>query len=303
MQDPASLISFSNVPELTQPVLIQALDGFVDAGHGRRLAREHLLEALESQPLVSFDIDQLLDYRARRPEMTFTTDHWDGYSEPSLEIRLVEDLVGTQFLLLVGPEPDTQWERFIAALAIVVKQFDVRMVVGLNAIPMGVPHTRPATVIAHGLPADLVADYPKFLPTIQVPASVGNLIEYRLGSQGIPSCGFAVAVPHYVAHLEYPDAAAHLLECVSDMTELELPREALLQAGATMRISIDEQVAGSEEIAKVVETLEAQYDANQSGRDTNLLAGMNRLPTADEIGAEFERYLSGQSDSDDESAD
>jgi len=60
---------------LVRPVLVEALDGFVDAGSGRRLAREHLLNALDSQLVVSFDVDQLLDYRARRPEMTFTTDH------------------------------------------------------------------------------------------------------------------------------------------------------------------------------------------------------------------------------------
>ena len=188
MLDPNELFTISAETagsELARPVLIEALDGFVDAGNGRRLAREHLLNALDSELLVSFDVDQLIDYRARRPEMTFTTDHWEGYAAPQLAVHLVRDLNEVPFLLLHGPEPDIQWERFIAAVGLVVAQLDVRLVIGLTAVPMAVPHTRPLTVIAHGTPPELVADEPKWLPTVQVPSSVGSLLEYRLGQAGV----------------------------------------------------------------------------------------------------------------------
>jgi len=51
VQDPRSLFTTSARPDLGRPVLIQALDGFADAGSGRRLAREHLLNALDSELL------------------------------------------------------------------------------------------------------------------------------------------------------------------------------------------------------------------------------------------------------------
>jgi hypothetical protein len=283
-------------------VLVQALDGFVDAGSGRRLAREHLLNALDSEPLVTFDVDQLLDYRSRRPEMTFTTDHWDAYAAPELAVHLVRDLNDTPFLLLHGPEPDVQWERFIAAVGNLVAELDVRIVIGLNAIPMAVPHTRPPTVIAHGTPPALVADYPKWLPTIQVPASVGNLLEYRLGAAGTPACGFAVAVPYYLAHLDYPDAAHTLLNCVARAGELTLPTDALVRAAELARADVDKQVAGSEEVATVVRGLEQQYDDVTAGQGGGLLTDGARLPTADELGAEFERYLSSRADPDDDTS-
>ena len=50
---------------------------------------------------------------------------------------------------------------------------------------MGVPHTRPSTVIAHGQPASLVADYSNWLGTVQVPAAAGHLMEFRLGAAGL----------------------------------------------------------------------------------------------------------------------
>jgi len=300
VQDPATLFTTSAQPDLIRPVLVEALDGFVDAGSGRRLAREHLLNALDSEPLVTFDVDQLFDYRSRRPEMTFTRDHWDGYAAPELAVHVVRDLNNMPFLLLHGPEPDVQWERFIAAVGILVAGLDVRLVIGLNAIPMAVPHTRPPTVIAHGSPPDLVADHPKWLPTIQVPASVGNLLEYRLGEAGTPACGFAVAVPYYLAQLEYPDAAHTLLNCLARAGELSLPTEALANAAEVTRGQVDKQVAGSEEVASLVRGLERQYDDMTAGRGGGLLSDGARLPTADELGAEFEQYLSAWTDTDED---
>ena len=300
MQDPTTLFTTSARPDLVRPVLVQALDGFVDAGSGRRLAREHLLNALDSEPLVTFDVDQLVDYRSRRPEMTFTRDHWDGYAAPELAVRLVRDLNDVPFLLLHGPEPDVQWERFIAAVGVLVAELDVRIVIGLNAIPMAVPHTRPPTVIAHGTPPDLVAEYPKWLPTIQVPASVGNLLEYRLGAAGTPACGFAAAVPYYLAQLEHPEAAHTLLNCVARTGELSLPTEALVHAAEVVRGNVDKQVAGSEEVANLVRGLERQYDDMTAGRGSGLLTDGGRLPTADELGAEFEQYLSGRTDTEED---
>jgi proteasome assembly chaperone (PAC2) family protein len=298
VQDPTSLFTTVNQSDLTRPVLVEALDGFVDAGSGRRLAREHLLNALDSELLITFDVDQLFDYRGRRPEMTFTTDHWDGYAAPELAVHLVRDLNDVPFLLLHGPEPDLQWERFIAAVGQIVADLDVRMVIGLNAIPMAVPHTRPLTVIAHGTPPQLVSDYPKWLPTVQVPASVGGLLEYRLGEQGTPACGFAVAVPYYLANLDYPDAAYTLLNSLARASDLSLPTEALERAAEVVRGDVENQVAQNEEVATLVQGLERQYDDLTTRQGGGLLTDGASLPTADELGAEFERYLSRRTDTD-----
>jgi predicted ATP-grasp superfamily ATP-dependent carboligase len=303
VQDPTGLFTKRLQPTeaaeagLVRPVLVEALDGFVDAGSGLRLAREHLLNALDSELLVSFDADQLFDYRARRPQMTFTTDHWADYAAPQIEIHLVHDLNQVPFLLLHGSEPDLQWDRFIAAVEVLIAEFEVRLVIGLTSIPMGVPHTRPLTVIAHGTPPELVADYPKWLPTVQVPGSVGSLLEYRLGQSGTPACGFAVAVPHYLANLDYPDAAHTLLNSLSSAGELSLPTEALTRAAEVVRTDVDRQIANTEEATALVHQLEEQYDNLTSTRG-GLLTDGTRLPTADELGAEFEKYLSNRPDND-----
>lgn len=297
MLDPHELYQLADdLPELGQPVLIQALTGFVDAGNATRLAREHLLSTLDAQRVASFDIDQLLDYRSRRPIMTFVEDHWDNYDEPKLELHMLRDDAGTPFLLLGGPEPDLQWERFTSATVELVRQLEVRLTIGLNAIPMAVPHTRPTGVTAHATRRELITGYEPWLQRVQVPGSTGHLLEYRLGENGLDAMGFAVHVPHYVAQAEYPAAAELLLTSVSRSSGLLLPTEGLRSAAELVRADIDRQVAQTEEADALVHSLEEQYDAFSRGRTgSNLLTGQTGpLPTADELGAELERFLAEQ---------
>lgn len=294
--DPSELFELEpDRPELGSPVLVQALDGFIDAGGAKRIAREHLLASYESQVVARFDVDQLLDYRARRPSMLFVEDHWESYDDPQLAVHMVSDAAGAPFLLLAGPEPDVQWERFTEAVRMVVDRLGVRLTIGLNAIPMGVPHTRPTGVIAHGSRKELVAGYEPWVNAVQVPGTAGHLLEHRLGQAGYDAMGFAVHVPHYVAQAEYPAAAAALLAEVSKASGLSLPLDALLEAAETTRTAIDEQVANAPEVAAVVQALENQYDAFIAGRDSTLLLEHADLPTADELGAELERFLAEQS--------
>jgi hypothetical protein len=295
--DPHELYELTDeLPDLGQPVLIQALTGFVDAGNASRLAREQLLTSLESRPIARFDLDQLFDYRSRRPVMTFVEDHWESYDAPELELHLLHDDDETPFLLLTGPEPDLQWERFTAAVAGLAARLDVRLTVGLNAIPMAVPHTRPTGVTAHATRRELIAGYEPWLQRVQVPGSVGHLLEFRLGEAGRDALGFAAHVPHYVAQAEYPAAAEVLLASVSRSTGLLLPRDGLRSAAEVVRVEIDRQVAQNDEATTLVQALEEQYDAFARGRgEKNLLAAeTGPLPTAEELGAELERFLAEQ---------
>jgi predicted ATP-grasp superfamily ATP-dependent carboligase len=277
------------------PVLVHALEGFSDAGHAIRLAAKHLKDALDIELVASFAIDELLDYRSRRPLMTFKTDHFSSYEEPELALYAVHDSVGTPFLLLAGMEPDLKWERFITAVRLLAERLDVRQTIGLGTIPMAVPHTRPITLTAHANNDELIADHTPWVGEVQVPGSVSNLLEYRMAQHGHEVVGFTVHVPHYLAQTAYPAAASALLEQVAKTGSLELPMSALTEAAAEVRTKIDEQVSASAEVAQVVTALERQYDAFVAAQENrSLLARDEDLPSGDELGAEFERFLAQQ---------
>ena len=79
----------SDLPDLRGAVLLQQLDGFMDAGSAGRTLSEHLLSTLEHRVVARFDVDRLIDYRSRRPVMTFVTDHWADYDAPELAVHLL----------------------------------------------------------------------------------------------------------------------------------------------------------------------------------------------------------------------
>jgi hypothetical protein len=279
------------------PVLIHAFEGFSDAGHAIRLAAEHLKSSLEGDLVASFAIDDLLDYRSRRPVMTFKTDHFTHYEDPQLNLYALRDIAGTPFLLLAGLEPDLQWERFVTAVRLLAERLGVRRTIGLGTIPMAVPHTRPVSMTAHSDDRSLIADHQPWVGEVQVPSSVSNLLEFRMAQHGHEAVGYTVHVPHYLAQTDYPAAAEALLDEVAKSAALQLPLTALTDAAGVVRSKIDEQVEASPDIAQVVEALERQYDAFVSAqKNRSLLARDEDLPSGEELGAEFERFLAQQAD-------
>jgi predicted ATP-grasp superfamily ATP-dependent carboligase len=287
--DPENLYEVdSEVPDLTGAVLLHHFEGFMDAGAAGRVLAEHLLETLESRVVARFDVDSLIDYRSRRPLMTYATDHWEDYAAPELVVHLLSDSAGHPFLLLTGLEPDRSWEAFVLAVQSLIDRWGVRLTVGFHGIPMGVPHTRPLNVIGHATRPELVSEYQPFFNRVQVPGNVSGLLEYRLGQAGHDAMGFAAQVPHYLAQSQYPTAAVTLLDALARATGLALPIGSLMDAAQAADAEIHRQVAESEEVAQVVEALERQYDAFIQ------TVGNTDLPSADELGAEFERFLAEQ---------
>ena len=278
---------------MVEPPLLVALSGFVDAGHGVRLAVEHLLGTLEHEPVARFDVDQLHDYRARRPPMEFATDHWAGYEAPELVLHRLTDAEGGSFLLLTGPEPDVQWERFTAAFWRLAGQVGASLVLNLTAAPTPVPHTRPTGVTASASRPELLSGLRTWAVDAQVPGHAAALLHLRGAEAGRAVLSLVAHVPHYLAASEYPDAAAALLSTVATTTGLDLDVDDLLRAAAATRVEIDAQVADSAEAGAVVRALEEEYDAKAADLDAPLVSGGGPLPSADELGAEFERFLAG----------
>ncbi|TXS51019.1 PAC2 family protein [Streptomyces sp. t39] len=276
-------------------VMLYHFEGYIDAGETGEQIVENVLDSLPHQVVARFDHDKLVDYRARRPLLTFRRDRWTAYDTPTLEVRLVQDATGAPFLLLSGPEPDVEWERFAVAVRQIAERLRVRLAVNFHGIPMGVPHTRPVGLTPHGNRTDLVPGHRSPFDEAQVPGSAEALVEYRLMEAGHDVLGVAAHVPHYVARSAYPDAALTALEAITAATGLVLPGIAhtLRTAAHRTQTEIERQIGeGDEELIALVQGLEHQYDAI-AGAETrgSLVAEPVDLPSADEIGMEFERFL------------
>jgi proteasome assembly chaperone (PAC2) family protein len=284
-------------PDIPDAPMLHHLEGFIDAGSAGRLLADHLLRNFSPETVARFDTDRLLDYRSRRPLMIYDNSHWESYDAPELALHLLRDSGGRPFLLLTGPEPDHEWKLFTEAVLDLAARIGAGAAVSFLGIPAGMPHTRPLGVIAHATREGLISGHQRLSSRIQLPGSAHALLELRLGEAGRDAMGFAVQVPHYLAQAVYPPAALALLGSVTAATGLELPDSELREAAERTNEAIERQVAESAEVAELVRALEQQYDtaAQAQGHDaeagTGLLSEGEPIPTADELAAQFERFL------------
>lgn len=271
-------------PSLDEPLLIVTLEGWVDAGLGAAAALAALLGSVPTELVASFDVDSLLDHRARRPVLRIVDGVNSGLMWPEIQLRSGRSESGQDLLVLVGPEPDHQWRAFSTAVAELAGTFGVRLVVGLGAFPAPVPHTRPARLAATATSAEL-AHRVGFIPgTIDVPAGVQAALERQFAELGIPAVGLWARVPHYAAAMPYPEASAILLDGLESLTGVAVDTSELRTAAQSTRERLDELVANSEEHANLVQQLETAADA-ESERP------FGSIPSGDELAAELERFL------------
>lgn len=275
--------------------LVIALTGFTDAGSAVSQVVDYFRDELDPTPLAVFTNDVLLDYRARRPVISFEQDHLTDYRPPRLELSLAHDSLGQPFLLLAGYEPDFAWDAFAAAVVEFIDIFDTSTVTWVHAIPMPVPHTRPIGTTVSGTRADLTEAHSVWQPHTQVPSTAGHLLEYRLAEAGATVSGFVLLVPHYLGDTEYPAAALAALDSLTVATSLVFSGDDLREENREYLAKVDEQVAGSEELSRMVQGLEERYDAYMAGSTlATPMIHTGDLPSADELAAELERFLASR---------
>ncbi|MDX2375331.1 PAC2 family protein [Microbacterium sp. LRZ72] len=280
--------------------LVVALTGFTDAGSAVSQVVDALRERIVSTPVALFANDAFLDYRARRPVISFDADHLSDYRPPRLEIVLASDEMGKQFLALTGYEPDFGWEMFVAAVIELAERYQIGSVTWVHAIAMPVPHTRPLGTTVSGNREELVEAHSVWRPHTQVPATVGHLLELRFSESGTPTASFVLLVPHYLADAEYPAAAIRALESITIASGLALPTEDLREANRDFLAKVDEQISANDELATMLQNLETRYDQYVQGSPLRAASFDDEdLPSADELAAELERYLATRPGDDD----
>lgn len=288
-------------PSLHGLDLLVVFSGYLDAGNVSTQLENVLLERLDHQRIATFDTDQLLDYRARRPHLRFDGEKFFDYEAPELELHLLKDQMQRPFLMLSGPEPDYQWDRFVAAVMILIDQLDVELVTFVDAIPLPVPHTRPLGVTTHGNAQELLEGLATWAPKGRIAAGAAQLLELRAAEADRKVSGYTLHVPHYLADATYPQAAVAALEYVGAAMELILPTEELRESGREVERQIAQQVQNRPEITAMLERLEERFDehAQEHQARSLLLKPDEEMPDAEEIGSAVESYLSDQALQDD----
>lgn len=271
-----TLYTLTKPKDLHEPVLVAALDGWVDAGSAATTAAARLAEG--GEVVVRFDPDAIFDYRSRRPTLEIVDGRPAKLTWPELTIRRSRT-DGRDVLILTGAEPDDRWQQLAHEMVELSEELDVRQLISLGAIPAAVPHTRPVTILGTESEAGLLkADVqPGPSGILRVPSAAISVIDYEISHAGVPSVGYFAQIPHYVSG-PYPAAAIELLKALSTHLGVVVPMEALTREAKVMSKRLDAAAAADETTQSYVSRLETMADEA-------------RLPSGDDLISDIEKFL------------
>ncbi|KQS65797.1 PAC2 family protein [Modestobacter sp. Leaf380] len=279
MIDPTSRAD--DLPELIDPVVVVAFEGWNDAGDAATGALEHLELIWDAEPLAALDPEDYYDFQVNRPQVSLV----DGVSRkiewPTTRISVCRPPDSDRHVVLVrGIEPNMRWRSFCAELIAILTELDVSTVVGLGALLADTPHTRPTPVSGSAYDTETAHKWGLETSTYEGPTGILGVFQDACVQAGLPSVSFWAAVPHYVSQPPSPRATVALLQRVEEVLELTVPMGVLPEQADDWVKTVDEMAQEDEEVVEYVRNLEeraTESDLSQAN--------------GDQIAREFERYL------------
>jgi len=272
-----------------RPVLVIGLEGALDAGFAAGTAIDTLLAQFDARTFASFDADELIDFRARRPQIRVSDGVRGKLFWPGPRLRVGSDAHGVGLSFLVGSEPDFRWRPFAKEVTELAVELGTPLVVGFGAVAAQTPHTRPVLVVSSASDQSLARKIGYRPGAWARPARLVDVVGSFCVEAGIPSIGLTALVPHYVATIAFPAASLALLDAFQSVTGLTIDTETLRSSAQETKKQVDELIAQSQEHVKMLSQLEKQYEDENS-----VLGGESGIPSGDEIAEELEQYLRGE---------
>jgi proteasome assembly chaperone (PAC2) family protein len=275
------MISSESWPELRDPVLVAAFEGWNDAGDAATGAIEFLELAWDAGPLTELDPDDYYDFQVNRPTVSLVDGVTRRISWPTTRLSVCRpDGANFDLVLVRGIEPNMRWRSFCDELLAIVRDLGVRTVVTLGALLSDSPHTRPTPVTGTSYDAESAARYGLERSRYEGPTGIVGVLQDMCVGIGIPAISFWAAVPHYVAQPPNPKATIALLHRVEEVLDIAVPLGELPAQADEWQKLVDEMAEEDEDVQEYIRNLEERDDA-----------GEMREASGDAIAKEFERYL------------
>jgi proteasome assembly chaperone (PAC2) family protein len=276
-----TLLELAERPALRDPFLVVHLHGWTDAGLAGQTAAVFLRSRWNATTIGTFDADELIDFRARRPVVRLAFGTIEEVTWSPTELLLAAPGGERDALLLTGPEPDFRWGGFSDAVVEACRELGVSEVFGLGAFPAPALHTDPVAVVGTSADADLAARLETVAAVVELPAGIQTVLEERLHRAGIPATGLWARVPPYLAGGNHPPAALALVQALARLAGVPIETTELEAATKDHLEQVEQAIRERPQIAEFVDQIRGLVE---QGAD-------ERIPSGDEIAAELERFL------------
>ena len=278
---------WDDIAPLRNPVMLVALRGLFDIGGVATSALDWMLKERDALVIADIDPDPFFDFTQERPEQFIDEDGEKQIRWPENEFMIIRYPEGARdMIVLNGIEPHVSWNTFTQCVVSVAQGLGCNLVVSLGAAAEQVPHTRVPLVVGSTTNEDLAMRLGLSRPQYQGPTGVAGVMLDALDRAGIPSVSLRVGVPHYLMHAQHPKSAAALLQHLQHVLGIPTDHTNLVVEMSRWQELHDAAVEGDPEASAYVKMLERRHD--------QLIE--KTLASGDDLAAELEEFLRGQSD-------
>jgi proteasome assembly chaperone (PAC2) family protein len=277
-------VRWTTRPTLRDPVVLAAFEGWNDAGDAASTAARDLVERWSCELVADVDPEEFYDFTRTRPEVRLDDDGLREIVWPATEVfaGTIPD-AGVDVIIIVGTEPQLRWRTYCAELTQVAAAQQARLCVTLGALLAEVPHTRPTPIVGTAYQPEVVAGLELQPSRYEGPTGIVGVLHDAWRRAGLSSASLWATVPAYVPGAPSPKAALALVERAATLLDTTVPATDLEIAAASYERQVSELVDADEETATYVASLEERHDVDPG-----------RLPTADSLADEVERFLRDQ---------
>ena len=280
-------VRWQDRPQLRQPVLIAAFEGWNDAADAASSAVRYLRDEWSARPFATIDHEDFYDYTATRPQVRLVQGLTRRIDWPETELSWAA-LPGTSrdVVVLLGHEPQLKWRTFTEQVVGVAMELGIELIVILGALLADVAHTRPVRVTGTAADAGLVRRLKLGRSTYEGPTGIVGVLHDAFRKTHLPSASLWAAVPHYVGSTPSPKASLALIERAAELLSATVDTEDLQIAAGDYERQVSEVVAADDDVVAYVRRLEVGVD-EEAVPDLEMVSG-------DALADEFERYLRDQ---------
>ncbi|MGH3390996.1 MAG: PAC2 family protein [Actinomadura sp.] len=275
------MVELESVPELVDPVMVAAFEGWNDAGEAASGVIRHLESSWNATPIAELDPEDYYDFQVTRPTVELVDGETRQIIWPTTRIFWARPPDSSHDVILVhGIEPNMRWRSFCGELLDRTLDLEVETVVLLGALLADAPHTRPVPVTGTTSDRNLGASLNLEQSRYEGPTGILGVLQDTCARADLTTIALWASIPHYVAQPPSPKATLALLRRVEDLLDVTVPLGDLPEEARAWEHGVNELAERDSEVAEYVKALEEQKDATE-------------LPEAsgDAIAREFERFL------------
>ncbi|WP_299950989.1 PAC2 family protein [uncultured Modestobacter sp.] len=255
MIDPKS--TADDLPELDDPVVVVAFEGWNDAGDAATGAVEHLELSWDATPLAALDPEDYYDFQVNRPTVSLI----DGVSRriewPTTRLSVAKPPGSDRHVVLIrGIEPNMRWRSFCDELIELIQELGATTVVALGALLADTPHTRPTPVTGSAYDEESATQWGLETSRYEGPTGILGVFADACLQSGLPTVSFWAAVPHYVSQPPSPRATVALLQRVEEVLEMAVPLGTLPQQAEEWVKTVDEMAQEDDEVVEFAREFE-----------------------------------------------